>query len=545
VPVVAADYEELVGLIGKRIPQEELVARVPMMGGAFDGTDDQGHLLFEFFPNRPDLLSIEGLARACRAFFDVDGGLKTYPVHAGGEIVHVEASVLKVRPVIAFAKVTGLRLDDRRLAQLIELQERLTTGPGRKRRKVAIGIHDARPVKGPFTYRAVARDAVQFVPLGMSEPMTPARIFEQNDKGRLFAPLLADHKNVPLIVDADGQVLSLPPIINGQLTALTTQTTQVIVDVTGTDERAVDAILDIVVTSLAERGGRIESFTIQTAKKARVTPDLSPLTTKLAYARAQRLLGLEVDHDHARLWLGRMGHDAVPDGAKSARVESPSYRMDLLHPDDLVEDLGIGYGFEKFEGRLPERALFGGVLPQTRSLRRVRTALLGLGFTEVTSLTITGRRDTFELLGAKPRPVVLIANPLTTDQEILRPSLLPSLLGLLRANKHRELPQSLFEAGHVVPTSAGRAPKELRAAGIRISTDANFSECKGYVEALLRDLDIRSSVQAATVPGLVVGRSAVLSDASQKEIGWFGEVRPDVITNFELAAPVIAFEVRL
>src|SRR5687767_9636780 len=100
-----------------------------MMGGAYEGKDEAGNLLFEFFPNRPDLLSIEGLARACRGFFDVKPGLHSYKVQMGSEAVTVDPSVVAIRPVIGFAKVTGVPLDEKRLAQLIELQERLTMGP--------------------------------------------------------------------------------------------------------------------------------------------------------------------------------------------------------------------------------------------------------------------------------------------------------------------------------------------------------------------------------------------------------------------------------
>jgi phenylalanyl-tRNA synthetase beta chain len=544
VPVIAAEYEELVGLIGRRIPEDELIARVPMMGGAYEGKDDAGNLQFEFFPNRPDLLSIEGLARACRGFFDVKPGLHSYVVQPSAELVTVDPGVKKIRPVIGFAKVTNVPLNEKRLAQLIELQERLTAGPGRKRRKVAIGIHDAAPVKGPYTYKAVGRDAIRFIPLGASQPMTPAEIFAKHEKGRLYAHLLDGTEAVPVIVDSAGHVLSLPPIINGELTALTTRTRDVLVDVTGTDERAVFAILDIVVTALAERGGTIHSFQIQSGKSSRTTPDLKPIETPLTLQRAKQLLGLEARAQDAKLWLGRMGHDVETTGAV-AKVRSPSYRIDILHPDDLVEDMGIGYGFDKFKGRLPERALFGGVLPRTKTSRRARTALLGLGFTEVATLTITGRRDTFELLQARPTPVVGITNPLTADQEILRPALLPSLLGLLRANKHRELPQAIFEVANVVPTSADGAKTELRAGAIRISPDANFSECKGLVESVLRDLDIPFKAAAATPPGIIAGRGAALLGPDGRELGWFGELRPDVITNFELGAPVIAFEFRL
>lgn len=542
-PVLAADYEELVGLIGRAIPKEELVARIPMMGGAYDGELGEKSL-FEFFPNRPDLLSVEGLARACRAFFDVRPGLPQFTVHPGPDIVNVEPSVTKVRPFIGFARIRGVSLDDTRLAALIELQERLTVGPGRKRRKVAIGIHDAAPVRAPFTYKAVGRNEVRFVPLGMSQALTPAEILERHEKGRLFAPLLEGLKNVPLIVDADGHVLSMPPVINGELTSLTTRTKDVIVDVTGTDERAVMAILAIVVTSLAERGATIESVEIIRGDKRIRTPDLTPIETTLRLSRAKHVLGLEADEARARTYLGRMGHDVVSEGAGKVKVRSPAYRMDILHPDDLVEDMGIGYGFERFEPRLPERALFGGVLPRAKTARRARTILLGLGFTEVITLNVTSKSDSFERMAAKESPVVEIANPLTLEQAILRPRLLPSLLSILRANKHRELPQSIFEAGLVVPDPS-TAKNQLRVAGCRISATAGFAECKGIVEAFLRDAGLAATFVPSIAPGFIEGRSAALRDAQGREIGSFGELRPDVITGFELGAPTIGFEIVL
>lgn len=544
-PVIAADYQELVGLIGRRVPRDDLIARVPMMGGAFEGADEQGRLQFEFFPNRPDLLSVEGLARACRAFFDIQPGLARFQVRAGRETVTVDPNVAKVRPVIGFARVEGLDLDEARLAQLIELQERLTTGPGRRRRRVAIGIHDAAAVKAPFAYKAVARDGVRFVPLGMDRPLTPKQIFAEHEKGRAFGPLLEGHAKVPLIVDAQDRVLSLPPVINGQLTALTVRSKNVLVDVTGTDARAVLGILNIVVTSLAERGGKLSSLTIEQGRRSITTPDLTPLETNLPYARVRELLGLDVGHDTARTYLGRMGHGLKPAGPSRATVRSPAYRMDLLHPDDLVEDLGIGYGFEKFQPRLPDTAHFGRVLPRSRTMRRARTLLLGLGFTEVVTLSITGKRDLFELMSAPPRPVVEIANPLTQEQAVIRPLLLPSLLGILRANKHRELPQSIFETGLAIPDPDDGAKTQLRAAAARISADANFSECKGLVETFLRDAGIEASLERGAAAGFIEGRTALLRAPQGAAIGFFGELRPDVVTNFELGAPVIAFEVVL
>lgn len=544
-PVIASDYEDLVALVGKRVPRDELINRVPMMGGAYEGEDERKRILFEFFPNRPDLLSVEGLARACRAYFDLHPGLAHFAVAPSGDHVDVDASVAKIRPLIGFARVEGLVLDEERLAQLIELQERLTVGPGRKRRKVAIGIHDAGPVKGPFAYKAVGRSEIRFAPLGHEAPMTPAEILERHEKGRLYAPLLEGFEKVPIIVDRDGQVLSMPPIINGQLTSLTTRTRDVLVDVTGTDERAVMGILAIVVCALADRGGRIRSLEIRGPRSSRVTPDLTPSEMVLPLRRIRELLGLELTAAEAGTFLARLGHEAVPEGANKVRVRSAAYRTDLLHPDDLVEDVGIGYGFDRFQGRLPGQALFGSVLPSTRTMRRARTVLLGLGFTEVVTLTITGKQDQFQRFGAPDERAVEILNPLTQDQAILRVRLVPSLLGLLRANRHRDLPQSIFEIGHVAERQGPSAPVRLHAAALHIAADAGFSECKGLVEAFLRDAGMKADIEPAEPPGYIPGRAAQLRDATGLVIGHFGEIHPETVGQFELAAPVIGFEILL
>lgn len=544
-PVLAADYEELVRLIGRRIPRDELVARVPMLGGAFEGTDAEGRLLFEFFPNRPDLLSLEGLARACRAFFDVAAGLSRYELAESQDTVTVDSSILKVRPHLGFSRVEGLQLTDKFLAALIEVQERLTTGPGRRRKKVAIGIHDADPVRPPFTYKAVKPDEVRFIPLGMERELTPREILVEHEKGRAFGGLLQGASEYPLIVDRDGQVLSLPPIINGHLTALSPRTRNVLVDVTGTDERAVHTILNIVTTLLAERGGKIRSMALVRGKKAHRTPDLSPQRTKLAHRRVRELLGVDLEREAIRRCLGRLGHDLEPSSSKQSWVLSPAYRMDVLHEDDLVEDIGIGYGFDRFEARLPNAPRFARLRPSTHASRRTRTLLLGMGFTEVVTLTVTGRSDALERVGAKGARVVEMQNPLTQEQAILRPHLYTSLLGILRANKHRELPQNVFEVGYAVPLGEAEQPRnELRACAMRIASRASFADCKSLVEAFLRDTGIPATIERGSPAGFIPGRAAVLRREG-RDIGFLGELHPQVLENFELGAPAIAFEVAI
>lgn len=544
VPVVRFDANDLDRLIGQPIDRDQLTDRLPMIGGDLEGVDGD-EVAIEFFPNRPDLLSVEGIARAARAFFGISPGLAEYDVEEGDEEVVIEPSVAKVRPHIAFARVDTVELDAARLRALIDLQERLTLGPGRRRKKVAIGIHDAQDVAAPYTYRAVGLDEVKFVPLGYTREMTPRQVLEEHEKGRLYKHLVEGHDKVPLIQDKDGHVLSFPPVINGVRTQLTEASRDLLVDVTGPDRDAVYGVLNIVVAALAERGGTIRSLRHRQGKKTWVAPDLTPREWEFDVAYAESLLSIELPQKTLTAALERMGH-AVKTAKGTATVRVPAWRLDILHPVDLVEEAAIGYGFDAFEPAMPERALFGSARPATRTAQRARTILMGHGFTEAVTLTLTGERDHFASLGADREPLVTVSNPVTTEQTMLRAWLYPSLLALLRANKHNPLPQNVFEVGTVVPPATEDRPahNELRASAVRVASRAGFARAKSLAHDFLRDAGIEAETRPGTVPGLVEGRTALL-EGSDGPVGFYGEVHPATLEAFELEAPAFVFEVVL
>ncbi len=105
--------------------------------------------------------------------------------------------------------------------------------------------------------------------------MTPREILSKHEKGVAYAHLMSGFDRFPLIVDADDNVLSFPPIINGALTTVTTSTRNLFIDVTGFDASAVEYALNIVCTALAERGGEIRSVEMEGAPK-KVYPQLEP-----------------------------------------------------------------------------------------------------------------------------------------------------------------------------------------------------------------------------------------------------------------------------
>ncbi len=537
-PVVTFQRPELCRLIGRDIPMDELAERMPMLGGDLDGVDGEA-ITIEWFPDRPDLLTLEGTGRALKAFLGESRGLPAYQVEPAKTELRVDPSVAAVRPYAGLCFVRGVTFDEAYLKAVVDAQEKLTLAPGRKRRKIAIGVHDATGLKGPFTYTCVGPDESAFVPLQENRPMAPAQIMAEHPKGREYGYLLPDGL-YPVFLDGEGDVISLPPVINAAKTALTPATKDVLIDVTGTDAESVRRTIALLASGFAERGGTIEAVKVHDASGTWTCPDLRPTERTLSVEYTQAQLGLDLTGADVADCLRRMGHDAE-DFDTQVLVHSPAWRFDLLHDVDLVEDVAIGYGFERFDGTLPSAATFGAPLPHQALEDRVRALMIGHGWSEARTLTLSNPADQWGAWGAPAQAAVAVQNPVLEEQTILRTRLVPSLLRVLSANRHRPLPHRLFEVGYVVDEENHN---RLRLAVVEASARAGFSEVKGLLEALVRDLGIDATLAPADEPGFIPGRQGHLKRGSAT-IGHFGELHPDLLVHFDLVAATTALEIDL
>ena len=522
--------DDLADLVGASLSIEEFVDRITFMGASPEGV--QGDVMtFDVFPNRPDMYSVEGIARGLRGFLGLEVGLPVYRSEPSGIEFLVDRSVADVRPFAVGGIVRGLELEDALLRSLVDLQEKLHLTVGRRRKKVAIGIHDMDKVTPPYTYKAVLPPDVRFTPLGLSQELDLLEILTKHEKGREYAHLVASQPVFPIIMDARGQVLSFPPVINGILTQLTSDTRNLFIDVTGTDFEAVNGCLAILMTALAERGGRIQTVTTKYFDRTFVTPDLAHRAHSLVLRRANELLGLSLKPAEAVEGLRRMRHDARATG-DAISVLSPAYRLDLLHEVDLAEDLAIASGYDRYPRGLPRRQTIGESLAANDFAETLRVLLVGYGYQEVMSLTVASPNDGFET----PDRVV-IRNPLSEDLTTLRSSLLPSLMNIFRLNKHRELPQRVFEISEVVLEA-----KNVRRLGVAaLHHKASFTEAKSLVLSLMRDVGQTAEVDAVEDGNFIAGRAASVL-INGREIGRFGEIRPRILAAYSLVQPVMAFE---
>lgn len=546
-PVITFKYQDLKDL-GIDMEKDELINTLPMMSSDIEDFDDE-EIKVEFFPNRPDNLSVEGVARSFKGFINQETGLPKYEVTPSDESVIVDAEVAKIRPYIAFAKIEGVDFTGDKLKYIMDFQENLHWVIGRDRKKVAIGIHNADVVSQPFNYIATPKDENAFVALEKDTPMTPEEILTHHEKGVAYAHLLEDFDKYPLILDKDKQVLSMPPIINGELTKIDENVKNIIVDVTGTDERAVNQCLNIICSSFAEVGGKIKSMEVKYENKSITTPDLTPQVKNVHVDVANSLIGgTDLNAEDIQQLLSQARFDSEILNDNELKVYIPSYRIDILHEVDVVENIAVQYRINDVEAKLPDISTIAYEHDWFRSESLMREVMIGLGFQEIMSLMLTNEDAHFSKMKQKEIDHVQVARPITIDRTMIRTSLINSLMEFLEDNKHEDLPQKIFEIGDVLymdetQETKVRASKKL--AGLICHSSANFTEIKSVVTSLLQNLGYSMEISDSNNPSFIAGRvSDVKGTSANGNIsGFFGEFSPEVITNFTLDYPVIGFEI--
>lgn len=552
-PVINFTYKELYKQLGKTLENEELINTLPMISSDVESYNDE-EVKAEFFPNRPDYYSIEGIVRSLKGYYEIEKGMPKYNIKQTNTTITVDKELEQVRPYVATCIIKGIKITDEELVNIMEFQEHLHWVIGRDRKKVAIGIHDLDQVEGPFQYKAGKPDKDKFIPLDSNNEQTLNQILQEHDKGKKYAHLLEDKEYYPLIVDGKGNIMSMPPIINSDHTKLTTQTTNLFIDVTGTDLNAVTNALNIIACNLAEHPDTIiEEMTVQYPYHEDITyPQLEPQTIDVHVSKANEYIGLNLTADQIVETLQKTRFNAEKKDEETVHVTVPRYRIDILHEVDIIENIALGYGFNDLPAELPDFATIANPDPKREFDKILEQVMIGLGFTEIKSLMLTSQEQHYTKLGReiKEEPVT-VTSPITQDRTMIRQSLINSLLEFLQDNKHEELPQKIFEIGDVAIIDETRETKMKtikKLAGAEISSNANLTTIKSYIESIIQNLGFELTLEDYDDPVFIQGRSAKINVEKQDTktpftlTGYFGEVHPQVLTNFELEYPTILFE---
>lgn len=518
--------------------RREILDRLPYLGLDIESVEGD-KVRVEYSPNRPDYGTDFGLARGMRGLLGIETGVPTYVARPSGISVTVDRRLSRVRPFITCAVAKGLRLDDEDVRQIISLQEDLHNGLGRKRRLVAIGLHDLRAVTPPLSYRAVD-SSFSFLPLGGSRKLTIREILRDTPEGSSYGSVFGGEGPYPVITDAKGTVLSFPPIINGEATRVTVKTRNIFVDVTSTERKVGDDVMGVMATTLAAAGGELGSVSVSYPSGRQTTPDLAPATLPLDIPLIRSVLGMDLSAKDVSDCLSRSRLTAKGGKAFAAR-----YRVDLMHPVDLAEEVALGYGIDSIMPEYPASKRPGSFNPFEEFLDSASTVMAGAGMIELMTYELVDEKSGYTNFFRPAKEKITVIDPRSIDHSILRDSLIPRLMSSLSGNAKSDYPQRIFEVGRVYAREKGGVAESWHLGSLVAHPQASYSEAKSYLQAFVSILcGTEAKTKAQNHWAFAPGRSASVL-VGGRSVGQVGEVKPDSLEAFGLRVPVSGFELDL
>ncbi len=508
-------------------------------------------LLVEVTPDRLDLLSEGGLRHHLEGLRDRTVGLPAWrwrPKADPSFAIEVAASVAPLRPYLGAVRLRapeGDGLDPGLLAEAVRFQELLHATLGLDRGSASLGIYPAEGLRSPLRYEvAPLDDELRFVPLDGNRAVPVAEFLGGHPLAERYGPLGRSDAGCLVLRDADGEILSLPPILNsGDRGRARPGDRDLLLESTGRRSSRVEELLGLLELPFLARGWEAEPVRVRYPDRTEEGPErVGPRSLGLDPALVVRLSGLEIPATEMIHELERSRLGARIEGS-GLRVEVPPWRPDLQSPVDLAEDLLLARGLRPEEARVPPSMTRGRRLPSVRFHRAVRTQLLGLGFVPLLSPVLVPERNVL-LLGRDP---IAVANPVSLEYARPRDSLLLSLLAALGDNVRYGYPQRTSELGPVVtpdPESETGTRTEHRAAFLVAAEGTGFADGAAVVEYLLRRASVTGVREPASLPGTLPGRAARvrLAGAVVAEIG---EIHPEVLARLGVPVPAVWGELHL
>ena len=566
--ILTLDRAELEKKVGK--VTKEVEDKITMMGTPIEEVTDS-EVSVEVFPNRPDLLSLGNFARAVNQFNGKKGVAK-FKVNKPEKdyVVTIDKSVKGVRPYTVCAIVKGLRFDDARIKEVVDIQEKLHGSLGRKRKKLAIGIYPLDKIALPIRFVGRKPEEIKFLPLldienqtgqAKRKEMTGRQILRGHPAGREYADLLKDADVFPIFVDADDEVLSMPPIINSERTGRIDETTkEIFIECSGHNLVYLKKCLNIIVAAISEMGGKVYAMDVKDSRDGNfVSPDMSAEEMGFKVEDIERTLGIELGEKEVKHFLAKMGVGCRAVGGGSMVAEVPAYRTDILHWVDLAEEVAIAYGYDNFEPEIPDISTIAYENPVDRVKRTIGNILAGLGLLETSSYHLTTKKNV-KKMHYDYKDFIEVEDS-KTERNVLRVDLMTNLLQIASENSDAAYPQKVFEMGRIfrklsesevgsgksasleVGSETGVVEEERLAISL-VDESVNFTEMKQILDYLFKMLGVEYSIEDIENSNYIIGRCGKIV-VGGKDVGFIGEVAPRVLKNWKIKMPSVGCEVGL
>ncbi|XP_059489950.1 phenylalanine--tRNA ligase beta subunit isoform X2 [Neocloeon triangulifer] len=533
--------------------------------GKSEGASEEVIYRIDIPANRYDLLCLEGLVLGLNVFH----GKMKMPRFKTIKPKKVERMVIKqntaqIRPFAAAAILRGVTLNKNSYNSFIDLQDKLHQNICRKRTLVAIGTHDLDTIEGPFVYDALPPKEIKFVPLNQDKEYDAAQLMElysTHAQLKTYLPIIRDSPVYPVIFDKNGVVLSMPPIINGNHSKISTDTKNIFIEVTATDLTKAKIVLDTLVCMFSKYCSKpyeVELCEVEYPDgKVMNSPALPYRNEIIDFSKANTYIGLQESPENIAKLLSKMCLGTKVEGEK-IKVEIPPTRHDIIHPCDIFEDVGIAYGYNNIPKTLPTAATISQQFPLNKLSDQLRGEVAQAGFTEALTFSLCSIDDISTKLGwsIEKLSAVHISNPKTLEFQVARTTLLSGLLKTIAANRNMPLPIKVFEVSDVVlkdlMTEVG-ARNERHLCAVYYNKNSGFEVVHGLLDRVMQLLGVPFRSEGEGIgyhlehdedPTYFPKRCAKIIYGGNV-IGKIGVLHPDVITKFELTMPCSAVEINI
>ena len=537
------------------------------LGESFESLLPVNDVVFDIdvTPNRPDLMSVYGIARELAAYYDVPLRNPEFPLDTDNEPAGTSVTILDDE---ACPRFVGREVDN------------IIVGPSPHWMRARLEASGVRPINNVV-------DASNYA---MIEFGHPTHAFDRDRLGDTIVVRRAEGgESITTLDDVDRMLepgdivvgdaerpVAVAGVMGGADTEVDDDTQRALIEAAywdppsilltgrrldlrseasarferGMDPEACRHAADRVAQLLAKYAGATVAGIVD-----EYPAPPSPVVIELTMAEIERLLGIGIDSETAADYLTRLGFDL--DGSDPLIVTVPTRRPDVTRPADLIEEVARLHGYDEIPGRV--RSGTGGGLPfAERRLRKLRSVMAGAGYHEVFLFSFIGDPD-LDLLGLPEsdpaRTGIRVMNPLREEEGVMRTTLLPGLLSAAALNQSRRVDDvQLFEIGTVFLPGPDKLPDQPERVGFvaagtrtggwdRMGSGYDVYDATGLWETVAKALDLPDAgVQRVQRAPFHRGRAAAVTIGGEM-IGIVGEIDPAVAVAAGLEGRVIAGEI--
>ena len=560
-PIVSVDPLYLYKLMGvEPMKKEELEKLLTGFGLELDDVvQEEGVEMYkiEIPANRADLLCVEAIAV----------NLKCYLGHPHPEYkllppkvtITVDDNVRKVRPFMISAVLRNVHFTAESYKSFIDFQDKLHQNLCRRRIFASIGTHDMDKVEAPYTYTAEKPEDIVFVPL-TGGPEVDGRTLYKNLQSHQqlskYLYLLDGLELWPVVRDAKKRVMSMPPIINSDLSKIDLNTRNVFIDCTAIDyTRAVTAVVALccAFSIYADEPYTFELVNVAMNGEVKVSPEFRYQEFDVDVSYIREITNLKtITPEEIIALLEKMQLKAKVLEEGKLHVSCPPTRADVLHACDIAEDVAIAYGYNNIDKQSRHVIAAGRPQPMWEYCDRIAKEFANALWDQVLTFSLCSKKENYAMLNLEDDGLACtLKNAKTEDFEIVRTSLLGGLLKvnkkiLSQPNLKNILPLRLFEVSDVVlkdENAENNARNERRLCATICDTTSRFGDLHGLLDRflILNKATDKCKLVREDCPTCIPGQRAAVMYNGQK-VGWIGVIHPTVLINFDLTKPIVAFE---